>query len=132
LIVAVCLLAASCGSDPGAPGGVGCNFDTVSGKYLIHRVKTAGTCPEIPDVVATTSVGGIWSGCTVAKDEPSENGCRRDFDVTCTDSGETDRIVGYTRQRDESADRFDGLHTYYASVPSGSCVGTYDVTYTRQ
>ncbi len=132
--VAVCLFAAACGSDPGDPGGAGCDFDTIDGTFLAHFDKVSGTCAEIGDVVTTTLVGGDPSlDCTTTKDAPSENGCRHDIDVTCAVTGGTVRVVGYVRQRDESASHFDGLATYYVTADSGgSCTGTYDVTYTRQ
>ena len=132
-VVAAVFFLAACGTpDPGEEGGVGCNFDTVSGTYLVHYQKVSGTCADLPDVVTTTRVNDTPEGCTTAKDEALENGCRHDFDYTCVTSGETDRIVGYLRQRDASADHFDGLITVYASYGSQSCVGTYDVTSTRQ
>lgn len=131
LFTSVAWQAASCGSK--------CSKSDRTGTYMFHQSEISGSCGQIGDTVQTltNSEPEQQTGCSVTFERWSDNDCKLERNVTCTDSPNNQRIVGagVSTQQDASGETLTGTLTMTVSrldTGASACMSTYETTATRQ
>jgi hypothetical protein len=122
------LLACSSSSQASLP--TNCNQSDRHGTYLVHLQTVSGSCGPVPDSLVPTAVA---PSCMVTAEMWSNGNCQVDRTLWCARPDSTvTTITETTRQQTQDGSVIKGGATFSTSGPSGSCLGTYNLTYTRQ
>jgi hypothetical protein len=123
------LLACSSSSSSTLPSS--CNQSDRHGTYLAHLETVSGSCGQVPDSLISTAVA---PGCMVTAETWSDGNCRVDRTLWCTgaDNSTVTTVTATTRQETQDGSVIKGEARFSTSGPAGSCLGTYNLTYTRQ
>jgi hypothetical protein len=137
-LAACLLLALGCsdahGSEPDPahpPHPDDCNPLNFFGTYWVEFRKLDGTCPEQTSGLVRIDEETMSPDATCVANSPKrmrENGCVTESDFSCSSPLGTAHWVGVLTQRDEGASIMSGIVT----ISTSSCIGTYEVTYSRQ
>lgn len=136
------LVTSSCSSATEDARPTSCSKSDRTGTYQQTMTRVSGTCPnvgpqvvQLTDGVATSAgvAGGSGGTCTTVSARWTENDCKFESAVDCTNPDSTSRAVGVTRQVTEDGSRLEGTSTITVRLLSGeSCTGTYSLVAIRQ
>lgn len=131
LLLVACSANANEGWGDPAPQELVCNPLNVFGTYLIEFEQTSGNCPQQASGLVRLGESKLygWARCTEnALTRFSKNNCRQDSDLICTDGDAAFELVSVVTIHDLAASSASGIVT----LTRESCIGTYNITYTRQ
>jgi hypothetical protein len=124
------LLLLACSSSSATALPTKCNQSDRHGTYLVHLETVSGSCGPVPDSLISTAVA---PSCMVTSEMWSDQNCQVDRTLWCARADSTvTTITETTRQQTQDGSVIKGGATFSTSGPSGSCLGTYNLTYTRQ
>ncbi len=122
------LLLLACSSSS-SPLPTSCNQNDRHGTYLVHLETVSGNCGQMADSLVGTQAA---SGCNVTSETWSIGNCRVDRTLTCNASdGTVTMLTATTRQQTQDGSVIKGEATYSIQRAATSCLGTYNLTYTR-
>lgn len=137
--VGLALLAACGGVDESAPvTGTGSGASTIqcaarTGIYRAAFAYRSGSCgPSFESNVNFSSTSGGTSGCTDHGSSATANRCSVSIDQTCPAStGKFDQVAKVDFSIDGTAGTGSESVTFYDSYGRVTCLGTYDLTFTK-
>jgi|GEM_PF-2742004 hypothetical protein len=127
-----------CGSDGGGSAGAPAHCDPSQrvGTYLLQYTTISGDCGNYADVLVMWGAPSDPAAgtCTTVASSVSGDGCQLGWTDNCTLPNGANGIFTWTvTQKTVDASVLSGATTSeILSPPSDVCLGTYDVTYTRQ
>ncbi len=122
-LVAVLVLISGCASAAASPSEpVACKRSDRHGTYLVSFSIVSGNCGAIPATLVNSDDAG--NACAATSVSWSEGDCKLESAVNCNGS----HAVGVVTQRSADGSYLDGTF----SMQTTTCIGTYDVRYTRQ
>ncbi|HTQ48750.1 MAG TPA: hypothetical protein VMI75_38595 [Polyangiaceae bacterium] len=130
----------ACGSSSNGPAEpTACDPSTQQvGAYLWQYTTVSGNCGAIAELVvdwpaANDQTAADGTTCAPISDTPSEGNCKDVYVFECTTAaGERYDYTRVLTQETADGSLLRGVLSMSASGPAGTCVGTYDVTLTRQ
>lgn len=130
-LLGIASLAAGCSASDGPDKPTQCGDGTFAGTYLIHLIERSGNCGPVADVLTRTDGSGSTAAGDCTLDEPNAytNGnCTVTSAITCDYAAGVLHETTVLTWQDPEPRVLKGKLT--ASV--GTCLSTYDVTWTKQ
>lgn len=124
-VISTCTMLVACGpsSTPHFKPS-SCDPRQCSGAYLVHFVERSGNCGQVPDTLIVIG-NEPTSECRATYSSVEDNGCKLVDSIECaTSTG--DRVLSI---QDSTCSSIKGTMSI---TVTGNCMGTYDLTYTRQ
>lgn len=120
---------AGCGEDT-------CSKSDVNGVYTVATREISGTCGSLGTMVVRINNGRTTTdpGCTMAYERWSENDCKREADLTCTDT--VNNLVTHSvasGKQDPGGNKISMTATFDVKTMAGVavCNSTYELNYSR-
>lgn len=136
MLTTVLLFALGCGDSSSKPGHPTGPCADPSGAYLFHLSERGGTCGAVPDSIITIdSISSAMAGSCQSANESAADHCSATIHEICPQQdGGSIEAKGTLNSEDNASTKLNGVWTITVYAPGGavSCVGTYDVSYTRQ
>ena len=132
-ILSLAFLGYGCGGSDGT-----CSASDIDGTYFLSTTDIGGNCGDIGSIVEQYDHGAqtVDSGCTVAYERTSNEGCTVERSSTCDSVANNLRTTGVgVSTQEEGGSKLTGTITItVANLSTGAtlCTGTYSISAVRQ